>query len=73
MERLEDMPEPMRLFEARRAGEDRPYYVALPDDLERSFDRSAAMVEAALAKRYCAPFGIASLREVGDVTAGGGA
>lgn len=62
------MPEPMRLFEARRAGDDKPYYVALPDDIDRTFDRSAAMVEAALAERYGAKFGIRQIMEMGDIT-----
>lgn len=63
------MPEPMRLFEATRAGDEgRPYYVALPDDLDRTFDQSAAMVEAALARRYGGAFGIRQLREMGDIT-----
>ena len=64
------MPEPMRLFEAFKAGDDRPYYVALPDDLDRTFKRSAAMVEAALAGRYGRDFGIRQLREMGDITEG---
>lgn len=65
------MPEPMRLFEARRAMDELPYYVALPDDLDRTFDQSAKMVEAAIAKRFGRPFGIRQLRELGDITEGG--
>lgn len=61
------MPEPMMLFEARRAGDDKSYYVILPDDIDRTFDQSAAMVEAAIAKRYGCAFGIHQLREMGDI------
>lgn len=61
----------MRLFEAFRAGDDKPYYVALSDDLDRPFAKSAAMVEAAIAKRYGRKFGIRQLRELGDITEGG--
>jgi len=68
------MAEPvyMRLFEAKRAGDDALFYVAIPDDVERPFDRSAALVEAALAKRFGRKFGIRQLRELGDVTIGDG-
>jgi len=62
------MPEPMRLFEAFRAGDDKPFYVALPDDLDRTFDKSVAMVEAALVRRYGGKFGIRQIREMGDIT-----
>jgi len=58
----------MRLFEARRASDDMPYYVALPDDIGRTFDQSAAMVEAAIARRFGRPFGIRQLQNLGDLT-----
>ncbi len=58
----------MRLFEAFRAGDDRPHHVALPDDIERTFAHSAAMVEAAIARRYGGKFEIRQLRELGDIT-----
>ncbi len=61
----------MRLFEAFRAGDDKPYYVALPDDLRRPFAESAKIVEAAITKRYGGKFGILQLREMGDITEGG--
>lgn len=61
------MPEPMRLFEAFRIGDDKPFYVALPD-VDRTFDQSVAMVEAALAERFGAKFGICQIMEMGDIT-----
>ena len=63
-----DRDAPMRLFEAKRGGDDASFWVALPDDLDRTFEESARMVQAALDKRYGGRFDMNWLREVGDAT-----
>jgi len=65
------MSDVLRLFEARRAGDDTAYYVALPDDPGRPLAKSLAMAEAALRETYSGPFPTESFRDVGFVTVAG--